>query len=159
MTQPTGSGDPRDPRYAGAPVTADPRYVEAPQPAPLQPVRPVQYGEPVRRVETDATYAPSWRGWRAGQIVYTIGGIVVVLIVIRIIFELLGANPNAGFSNLIYTITAPLVAPFQGVFPTPQSHGSILDLAAVLAIIVYALLTWGIARLFEFMRRRSMPTA
>ncbi|HEX5158756.1 MAG TPA: YggT family protein [Ktedonobacterales bacterium] len=67
-------------------------------------------------------------------------------------------TPNAGFSNLIYTITAPLVAPFQGVFPTPQSHGSILDLAAVLAIIVYALLTWGIARLFEFMRRRSMPT-
>jgi uncharacterized protein YggT (Ycf19 family) len=110
-------------------------------------------------VNTDATYAPSWRGWRAGQIVYTIGAIVAVLIVIRIIFELLAANPNAGFSNLIYTITAPLVAPFQGVFPTPQSHGSILDLAAVLAIIVYALLTWGIARLFELMRRRATPTA
>jgi uncharacterized protein YggT (Ycf19 family) len=110
-------------------------------------------------VNTDATYAPSWRGWRAGQIVYTIGAIVAVLIVIRIIFELLAANPNAGFSNLIYTITAPLVAPFQGVFPTPQSHGSILDLAAVLAIIVYALLTWGIARVFELMRRRSTPTS
>src|SRR5689334_7027233 len=115
--QPTGSGDPRDPRYAGAPITADPpHYVEAPQPV-----------QPARRVEADATYAPSWRGWRAGQIVYTIGGIVAVLIVIRIIFKLLAANPNAGFSNLIYTITAPLVAPFQGVFPTPQSHGSILD--------------------------------
>jgi uncharacterized protein YggT (Ycf19 family) len=110
-------------------------------------------------VNTDATYAPSWRGWRAGQIVYTIGAIVAVLIVIRIIFELLAANPNAGFSNLIYTITAPLVAPFQGVFPTPQSHGSILDLAAVLAIIVYALLTWGIARVFELIRRRSTPTS
>jgi uncharacterized protein YggT (Ycf19 family) len=155
MTQSTGSGDPRDPGYAGAPVTADPPYVEAPQPAPLRPVQPIA---PARRVNTDATYAPSWRGWRAGQIVYTIGGIVAVLIVIRIIFELLAANPNAGFSNLIYTITAPLVAPFQGVFPTPQSHGSILDLAAVLAIIVYALLTWGIARLFELIRRRSTPT-
>jgi uncharacterized protein YggT (Ycf19 family) len=155
MMQPTGSGDPRDPRYAGAPVTADPPYGEAPQPTPLQ---PVQYGAPVRRVETDATYAPSWRGWRAGQIVYTIGSIVAVLLVIRIIFELLAANPNAGFSNLIYTITAPLVAPFQGVFPTPQSHGNILDLAAVLAIIVYALLTWGIARLFELIRRRATPT-
>jgi len=153
MTQPTGSGDPRDPRYASAPVTADPPYVEAPQPAPLQPV------QPARRVQADATYAPSWRGWRAGQIVYTIGGIVAVLLVFRIILELLAANPNAGFSNLIYTITAPLVAPFQGVFPTPQSHGSILDLAAVLAIIVYALLTWGIARLFELMRRRATPTA
>ena len=159
MIQPTGSGDPRDPRYAGTPVTADPRYGEAAQPTPLQPVQPMPHVAPGRRVETDATYAPSWRGWRAGQIVYTIGGIVAVLLVFRIILELLAANPNAGFSNLIYTITAPLVAPFQGVFPTPQSHGSILDLAAVLAIIVYALLAWGIARLFEFMRRRSMPTA
>jgi|SwirhisoilCB2_FD_contig_61_10043685_length_709_multi_2_in_0_out_0_1 uncharacterized protein YggT (Ycf19 family) len=155
--QPTGSGDPRDPHYAGAPITADPpHYVEAPQPTPPQPMQPIA---PARRVNTDATYAPSWRGWRAGQIVYTIGAIVAVLIVIRIIFELLAANPNAGFSNLIYTITAPLVAPFQGVFPTPQSHGSILDLAAVLAIIVYALLTWGIARVFELIRRRSTPTS
>jgi uncharacterized protein YggT (Ycf19 family) len=110
-------------------------------------------------VNTDATYAPSWRGWRAAQIVYTIGGIVEVLILIRIILELFAANPDAGFSNLIYTITALLVAPFQGVFPTPQSHGSILDLAAVLAIIVYALLAWGIARLFELIQRRSAPTA
>lgn len=122
------------------------------------PLPPVQYGAPVRRVETDATYAPSWRGWRAGQIVYTIGGIVAVLLVFCIILELLAANPNAGFSNLIYTITAPLVAPFQGVFPTPLSHGSIVDLAAVLASIVYALLIWGIARLFELIRRRAMPT-
>ena len=150
--QPTGSGDPRDPRYAGAPITADPpRYAEAPQ--PMQPIAPD------RRVNTDATYAPSWRGWRTAQIVYTIGGIVEALLVIRIIFELLAANPDAGFSNLIYTITALLVAPFQGVFPTPQSHGSILDLAAVLAIIVYALLAWGIARLFELIQRRSAPTA
>ena len=93
MTQPTGSGDPRDPGYAGAPVTTDPRYVEAPQPMPLQPV------QPARRVEADATYAPSWRGWRAGQIVYTIGGIVAVLIVIRIIFELLAANPQRWFQQ------------------------------------------------------------
>ena len=154
--QPTGSGDPRDPRYAGAPITADPpRYAEAPQPMPPQPMQPIA---PARRVNTDATYAPSWRGWRAAQIVYTIGGIVEVLILIRIIFELFAANPDAGFNNLIYTITALLVAPFQGVFPTPQSHGSILDLAAVLAIIVYALLAWGIARLFELIRRRSTPT-
>jgi hypothetical protein len=32
MMHPTGSVDPRDPRYAGTPVTTDPRYVEAPQP-------------------------------------------------------------------------------------------------------------------------------
>ena len=143
----TEPGDPRGPQYADT----EPRYYEATQPTPVQP-------EPrVRRVENDATYAPSWRGWRASQIVYTIGGIVEALILIRLVLELLAANPNAGFTNLIYSITDPLVAPFQGVFPSPQTHGSVLDLAAVLAIIVYALLTWAVARLFELIRRRSTP--
>jgi uncharacterized protein YggT (Ycf19 family) len=144
----TEPGDPRGPQY----IDTEPRYYEE-----TQPVAPVRPETRVRRVENDATYAPSWRGWRASQIVYTIGGIVEALIVIRLVLELLAANPNAGFTNLIYSITDPLVGPFQGVFPSPQTHGSVLDLAAVLAIIVYALLTWAVARLFELIRRRSTP--
>jgi len=143
----TEPGDPRGPQYADT----EPRYYEETHPTPVQPEARV------RRVENDATYAPSWRGWRASQIVYTIGGIVEALILIRLVLELLAANPNAGFTNLIYSITDPLVAPFQGVFPSPQTHGNVLDLAAVLAIIVYALLTWAVARLFELIRRRSTP--
>lgn len=146
MMQSTEPRDPRDPQYVGA----EPRYYEETRPA--EPVQPVA---PVRRVDTDATYAPSWRGWRAAQVIYTIGGIVEALILIRAILELLAANPNAGFTSLMYNITEPLVAPFQGVFPTPQTHGSVLDLAAVLAIIVYALLTWAVARLVELIQRRT----
>ena len=145
MMQPTEPGDPRDPRFADT----DPGYVQTTTPPPMQ---------PVRRVRSDESYAPSWRGWRAAQIVYTIGGIIEALIVIRLILKLLAANPDAGFSSFIYGITNPLVAPFQGVFATPQSHGSILDMAAILAIIVYALLIWGIARLLDLAQRRSNPT-
>lgn len=145
----TEPGDPRGPYYAE--TEPSPRYYVESDPAPVQPERRV------RPVESDATYAPSWRGWRASQIVYTIGGIVEALILIRLVLELLAANPGAEFTNLVYSITDPLVAPFQGVFPSPQTHGSVLDLAAVLAIIVYALLTWAVARLFELIRRRSTP--
>ncbi len=139
---------PQDPRFADA--DTDPRYYDETQPASLRPVTPMRYAN------SDASYAPSWRGWRASQIIYTIGGIVEALILIRAILELLAANPSAAFTSFIYTITDPLVAPFQGVFPSPQSHGNVLDLAAVLAIIVYALLTWVVARLFELIRRRSV---
>lgn len=149
MIQPNEAPDPRDPRYA---ETTDPGY-SVYDPTPVQPMTPVRSA---RRVD-DTAYAPSWRGWRAAQIIYTLGGIVEALIVIRVILKLLAANPAAGFTSLINTITDPLVAPFQGVFPSPQTHGSVLDLAAVLAIIVYALLTWAVARLFELIRRRSTP--
>lgn len=152
MTQPTEPYDPHDPRYTQTMPGTAPQYVQdAPPPAPE--------ARPVRRVRADESYAPSWRGWRVAQVVYTIGGIVEVLILIRAILELLAANPDAGFSSLIYNITDPLVAPFQGVFATPRHNGSVLDLAALLAIIVYALLTWAVARLLELAQRRSASGA
>src|SRR5690242_12561795 len=96
MMHPT---EPGDPRY----TETQPRYYNETEPAPVQP------GTRVRRVEGDEAYAPSWRGWRASQIVYTIGGIVELLILIRAVLELLAANPDAGFTSLNYTITDPLV--------------------------------------------------
>lgn len=151
------SNQPADPRYTD---TTEPIYVEdtrPPAPHYVEETTPPLAQRPVavaRQPHPDEAYAPSWRGWHAAQIVYTIAGIIEVLILIRAVLELLAANPDAAFTNLIYTITDPLVAPFQGVFPTPQSHGSVLDLAAILAIIVYAVLAWIIARLLELARRR-----
>lgn len=151
MMQANEPPDPRDPRYT---ETTDPSYGVYDVP-PAQPVQPVR---PLRRVD-DTAYAPSWRGWRAAQFIYTIGGIVEVLLAIRVILELLAANPGAGFTRLMYTITDPLVGPFQGVFVAPRSNSGVLDLAAILAMIVYALLTWLVARLFELLQRRSAPVS
>jgi uncharacterized protein YggT (Ycf19 family) len=132
---------------------------------PVEPVEPVEYErpvEPVRPVEyrrdvmTTQEVSPAYR---LAQLIYVVFGIGITLIVIRIILKALAANPGAGFTSLIYNITDPLVAPFQGVFSTPRSHDSVLDLAAILAIIVYALLTWLVARLVDLIQRRSAPVA
>jgi uncharacterized protein YggT (Ycf19 family) len=73
-------------------------------------------------------------------------GIIEALLLVRIVLLLLAANPDAPFSSLIYGWTAPLVAPFQGVFPNAVSgQGITIDVAAILAMIVYAIL----ARLVE----------
>lgn len=151
---------PRDPRYVRPVQPVEP--VQPVQPVqrvqPVEPVEPVEPVQPMRRADPDDAYAPTWRGWRAAQIVYTIFGVLEALILIRVILKLLAANPDAGFSNLIYGITGPFVAPFQGVFPTPQSNNSVLDVAALLAILVYALLAWGIARLIDLASQRRGPT-
>jgi uncharacterized protein YggT (Ycf19 family) len=66
--------------------------------------------------------------------------IVEGLLFVRIVLLLLAANPDAGFSSWIYALTAPLVAPFQGVFPGASgSQDHVLDTTAILAVIVYAL--------------------
>ncbi len=120
---------------------------------PVQPMQPVQ-PEPVypdRRVRPPAS--PNWGTWRAANFVYIVFGIIEALILIRFVLKLLAANPDAGFSNFMYNVTAPLVAPFQGVFPTPASHGSVLEIASLLAIVVYALISWAIVRLIELAQR------
>ena len=71
------------------------------------------------------------------------------------VLKALGANPVAGFSQLIYSVSAPLVLPFQGIFPTPVTSRSVLELSALVAIVVYALIAWGIVRLIAILDPRQ----
>ena len=86
-------------------------------------------------------------GHRTVQLVYWIFGLIEGLILIRFILKALGANPSASFAEFIYGITAPLVAPFYGLFGNPSAQGSVLELHSIVALIVYALLAWLIAKL------------
>jgi uncharacterized protein YggT (Ycf19 family) len=123
-----------------------------------EPVRPVERVERLAPLQSPAAGAPVWSPTRVPQIVYLVVGIIDTLLIVRLVLKLLAANPAAGFTNLIYGVTAPFVALFDGVFPNAQHQGSVLDLAALLAIIVYGLLAWGIVRGFEVLQRRRSST-
>jgi YGGT family protein len=125
---------------------------------PDNPAWPAQY--PTR---TGAPNGRAGRGWwsagRIRQIVFLILSVLETLLVIRFFLKLLGANPDAAFTIFIYGVTELFVAPFEGVFPSLQTRGSMLDLAALLAMIVYALLAWLIVSAIETLasRRLSRP--
>ena len=85
--------------------------------------------------------------YRVVQLVYLVFGLIEGLIAIRFVLKALGANPSAGFAQLIYAITAPLVAPFYGLFGNPTAQGSVLEVHSIVALIVYALLAWLVVRL------------
>jgi uncharacterized protein YggT (Ycf19 family) len=113
------------------------------QPAQAVPVEP----EPRAPVVTRAN--------RGVMIVWLVLGIVEALLIIRVALKALGANPAAGFSQLVYSVSAPLVLPFQGIFPTPVTSRSVLELSALVAIAVYALIAWGIVRLIAILDPRQ----
>lgn len=78
------------------------------------------------------------------QVIALVLGIVEVVLLVRIVLLFFGANPTAAFTSLIYGWSGPLVAPFQGVFPNVVPNGTgaaggVLDAAAILAMIVYAI--------------------
>jgi uncharacterized protein YggT (Ycf19 family) len=107
-------------------------------------------------VDPNAPISPADRTVR---IIYLAFGVIESLIAIRVVLKLLAANPSAGFTSLIYNVTQPFVALFQGVFPDAQSKGSVLEVSSLLAILVYALLAYGLARLVRIMGRRQTRDA
>ena len=112
-----------------------------PQPQP-QPVRPpVARSTSPYRPPRNGTLTVSRLSGAIGQLIALALGIVEMLLIVRIVLLLLAANPDATFSSLIFGWTAPLVAPFQGVFPNAVGgQGAVIDVAAILAMVVYALL-------------------
>jgi hypothetical protein len=103
--------------------------------------------EHVEAVAYDPFEGRRLAAYRITQLVYWVFGLIEGLIAIRLILKALGANPAAGFSQFIYGITAPLVAPYMGLFNNPTYQNSVLELNSIVALIVYALLAWLIAKL------------
>lgn len=80
-------------------------------------------------------------------IVYLIGGFIEVVIGLRFIFLLVGANPSSNFVAWVYHWSTPLVSPFAGIFGQSATIGgpgavvtSVFDWTALVALIVYGLI-------------------
>ena len=97
--------------------------------------------------------------YRATQVIWYILGLLEALLVFRFILRLLDANPSAGFSNLIYTLSYPFAWPFLNVFHVTRVEGSILEWTTLLAMFVYWLIAWGFIRLFFMSKTVSTPEA
>ncbi len=98
-------------------------------------------------------------GWRAVQLIYLVFGVIDGLLLIRMVLKLLGANPHAGFSNWLYSVTDVFLVPFKNLLPTIGNEQSQLEMSLVIAILVYALIGWAIARLFAIVFYRNITVA
>jgi hypothetical protein len=87
--------------------------------------------------------------FRAHQIIWYILGFIEVLLGFRVALLALGANPASGFTMFIYGISAPLAAPFRGIFGTSVSGGYVFEWSTLLAALVYAIIAYGIVYLMQ----------
>lgn len=96
----------------------------------------------------------SEHSWR--KIVYYILGVIEVLLAFRLVFKLLGANPASSFVAGIYALSNIFLSPFTGIFRTATARGvetqSILEPSTIVAMLVYAIIAWGIVKLIEIIR-------
>jgi len=84
--------------------------------------------------------------FKATQLVWLLAGLLAALIALRILFKLIGVNASNPFATLLYKVTDIFVAPFASLMGAPAAGGMVLEISSVIAIIVYLLIGWAIAR-------------
>lgn len=84
---------------------------------------------------------------RITSITYFILGVLEILLLIRLLLRLLGANEASGFVTFIYDLTHIFVGPFNGIFNDQALGRSVFETSTLIAMIIYALLAWGIVSL------------
>jgi hypothetical protein len=88
----------------------------------------------------------------AQRFVWFIAGVINTIIAIRFILLLLGANQSAGFVDFIYGLSSIFVAPFIGILGQPVYGTFVFEWSSLLAIAVYSLIAWGIAKMITLTR-------
>lgn len=84
-------------------------------------------------------------------VAYLFLGALEILLTFRLVLKLMGASISSAFVRLIYVLTGVFIMPFEGIFRRGFTQGlettSVLEPSTVVAIIVYAILVWGIVKI------------
>src|SRR5262245_26547452 len=115
-----------------------------------------EYHAPPAESEVVSTINP---GLRAMDFIYLVFGVIDGLLLIRLALKLLGANTTAAFTQWIYNVTDFFLAPFRNLLPTIGSDHSVLEMSVIVAILVYALISWVLARLMAIIFFRNITYA
>lgn len=97
----------------------------------------------------DDPYTRRYNGLdRTAQVISFLLGVLEILLAVRFIFRLLGADSGNGFTNFIFNATTPFVRPFNGIFNDQTlSQVGVFEISTLLAMAIYALVAYGIVKL------------
>jgi YggT family protein len=92
------------------------------------------------------------------RLVWLLFGVLQALIVLRIILLLLNANEANDIVAFIVNVTDPFVEPFRNMFRLDQvngASGSVLDIAAIVALIAWTLVEALVLGIVSLADRRT----
>jgi hypothetical protein len=103
---------------------------------------------PVANIPAEATGFQTFE-----YLVYFFFGALEIFLVFRLVLKLMGASIGSAFVGFIYGLTGLFIVPFEGIFRRGFSQGiettSVLEPATLAAIVVYAVVAWGIVKLIR----------
>lgn len=116
--------------------------------SPQQALRDLERAEHETFQQINAVADYRYDAFKVTQWIYLVFGLVEGMIGIRFLLKFLGSNPDVPFSTVAYGLTEPLLAPFNGLFPS-YSLGVVGELEphAAIAFLMYGLLGWAFGQI------------
>jgi uncharacterized protein YggT (Ycf19 family) len=109
---------------------------------------------------TEHAYTPAGPGAATvlSRFVIFLFGVLQVALILRVILLLLVANPGNDVVQLILNVTDPFVEPFRGMFQLDRvtAGDSMLDIAAIVALIGWSLVEMLVLALIRVFDRRTV---
>ena len=96
--------------------------------------------------------------YKVVQFVWLLFGALEGLIAIRMALKLIGANPNSWFAALVYQLSDLFLWPFQNLTVNPSFGNFVFEITSLIALLVYALIGWGLVRLIWVLFYRRPTT-
>ena len=87
--------------------------------------------------------------FKATQVVWLVFGILETMILLRIMLKALGSNAASPIAAFIYGFTSLFLWPFQGLTGTPAFGGMVLEISSLIAVVVYALIAYALAKTIQ----------
>lgn len=96
--------------------------------------------------------------YTATRVVWAVLWVVHIILSLRFILHLIAANPAAGFTNFVYSISGILLSPFANIVRSARlDNGGVFEWSTLIAMVVYWLIVAGIVRLIWFAASDSTP--
>ncbi|CAG4914053.1 MULTISPECIES: YggT family protein [Acidithrix] len=87
------------------------------------------------------------------RVIRYVTGVLLVVLGLRFVLALLGANPTNAFANFIYSASHPFVSPFFSLFGYSIHYGvSQFEMFTLVAMAIYALIAYGLVKLVTITR-------
>ena len=83
------------------------------------------------------------------DIIYYFLWIIEAILLVRFLFELLGANRQNQIVSFVYSLSLVFMAPFQNIFPPVRAGNFVINLSILVALVVYSIIAYLIVSLIE----------
>lgn len=95
------------------------------------------------------------QAYQVTRLIWGVLALLEIMLGLRFLLKLMGANGNSGFGTLVYGTTELFVAPFNGLLSFWSSGAMILEVTTLVAMGIYALVFWGGVRVLGMLLERT----